>query len=907
MKYIGFVFLVPALLPAADFMTGQAARVTIGQQTFTSQDSGNPSASQLGAASGLAYANNTLFVADSNRVQASPILNRVLIFNNVNGASGFIPAPTADIPQGVRCPVCIGTANVVVGQTDFTKSDVALSQTGLRTPTAVASDGQILVIADTDNNRVLIYRSIPQSNGAPADVVLGQTDFKTLKQPPAVDNKSFRGPQGVWIQGTRLFVADTQNHRVLVWNTIPTTNGQPADYVLGEPNFSTAPSPETFNFPAQPNNLFYPVSVSSDGQRLFVPDLGHDRVLIWNSIPTQTAQPADVAVGQPDLTSQGPNNSSKLCASNGMDSKNNPLYPARCAATLDFPRFVLGDGKRLFIADGGNDRVLVYNSVPTQSGQRADVILGQTDEFSDVVTDSTDTFRPDSNIGRSAANSLRTPMSLATDGTNLYVSDPFDRRVVVFTPGATTVPTTGITNAASRAVFALGSITFAGTIKADDQVTVMVQDKSYVYKIVKDDTFDKIIQNLVDLINGKASGTPDPNVIALANPGFSELILSAKKAGGDGNSITYSTTLSTNAQITATTSGANLNGGQNAAEVAPGTLVTINGTNLSDSTVPGMPDSNGFYPQSLGGATVYFDGIKAPLLYVSPTQINTQIPFEVVDASSISSYVVTKHDDGSVTNTAAVAIPIVLQNPGIFAQEGSDPRPAMAFHASSNAIAVVDVGGTIKANDTATVTINSVAYTYTVQASDTLATVRDALIALINADANAPVTATSAGQFTRIILTAKASGPDGNGITVAASNNSSAQILLTALNSATCCASTAGAPITQDNPAIPGEVISVYATGIGLVLPGDAAITGKVFTGPAANYPNVPVDDAQVGGKTANVLQAGLKPGLLGVYEVQLQLNSDIPTNPETQVFIAQSVFTSNIVTISVVNPNPPQ
>lgn len=907
MKYIGFVFLVPALLPAADFMTGQAARVTIGQQTFTAQDSGNPSASQLGAASGLAYANNTLFVADSNRVQASPILNRVLIFNNVNGTSGFVPGPTADIPQGVRCPVCVGTANVVVGQSDFTKSNVALTQTGLRTPTAVASDGQILVIADTDNNRVLIYRSIPQTNGAPADVVLGQADFKSLKQPPVVDNKSFRGPQGVWIQGTRLFVADTQNHRVLVWNTIPTTNGQPADYVLGEPNFTTAPSPETFSFPAQPNNLFYPVSVSSDGQRLFVTDLGHDRVLIWNSIPTQTAQPADVAVGQPDLTSQGPNNSSKLCASNGMDSKNNPLYPARCGATLDFPRFALGDGKRLFIADGGNDRVLVFNTVPTQSGQPANVILGQVDEFSDVVTDSTDTFRPDSNIGRSAANSLRTPMSLATDGTNLFVSDPFDRRVVAFTPGATTVPTTGITNAASRAVFALGSITFGGTIKADDQVTVMVQDKSYVYKIVKDDTFDKIIQNLVDLINGKASGTPDPNVIALANPGFSELILSAKKAGQDGNAITYSTTLSSGAQITATTSGANLNGGQNAAEVAPGTLVTINGTNLSDSTLPGAPDSNGFYPQSLGGVTVYFDGIKAPLLYVSPTQINTQIPFEVVDASSISSYVVTQHGDGSVTNTAAVAIPIVLQNPGIFAQEGSDPRPAMAFHASSNAIAVVDVGGTIKANDTATVTINSVAYTYTVQASDTLATVRDALIALINADANAPVTASSAGQFTRIILAAKATGPDGNGIPVAATNSASAQILLTALNSATCCASTAGAPLTQDNPAIPGEVISVYATGIGLVQPGDAAITGKIYTGPPSNYPSVPVDDAQVGGKTANVLQAGLKPGLLGVYEVQLQLNSDIPTNPETQVFIAQSVFTSNIVTIPVVNPNPPQ
>ena len=156
MKYISVFFLVPALLSAGDFMTGQAARVVIGQVNFTAQDSTSPSATQTGAVSGLAFANNNLFVADSNRVQAAPILNRVLIYNNVNGPNGFIPSPTAAIPQGIRCPVCVGTANVVLGQPDFISSSVGLSQNGLRTPTAVASDGQILVVADTDNNRVLI-------------------------------------------------------------------------------------------------------------------------------------------------------------------------------------------------------------------------------------------------------------------------------------------------------------------------------------------------------------------------------------------------------------------------------------------------------------------------------------------------------------------------------------------------------------------------------------------------------------------------------------------------------------------------------------------------------------------------------------------------------------------------------
>ncbi len=43
----------------------------------------------------------------------------------------------------------------------------------------------------------------------------------------------------------------------------------------------------------------------------------------------------------------------------------------------------------------------------------------------------------------------------------------------------------------------------------------------------------------------------------------------------------------------------------------------------------------------------------------------------------------------------------------------------------------------------------------------------------------------------------------------------------------------------------------------------------------------------------------------MGVYEVHLELNSDLPTNPDTQVTIAQSTYVSNIVTVPVYNPNP--
>jgi hypothetical protein len=48
-----------------------------------------------------------------------------------------------------------------------------------------------------------------------------------------------------------------------------------------------------------------------------------------------------------------------------------------------------------------------------------------------------------------------------------------------------------------------------------------------------------------------------------------------------------------------------------------------------------------------------------------------------------------------------------------------------------------------------------------------------------------------------------------------------------------------------------------------------------------------------------------LKQDAVGIYEVVLELNSDLPTDTRTQVTIAQDVFVSNIVTFPVFNPNP--
>jgi uncharacterized protein (TIGR03437 family) len=973
MKHLCLIFLATAVaFPAqaqVNFLTGQSAREIFGEPTFTYEGGIDPapSALQLGAVDGVAYANNTLFVVDSNpHGLLTPNNNRVLIYNNI---SQYVYAPTAEIPQGSGCPVCIGNpdvgqASLVLGQPSFTiATNPFTTQSGFRNPTGVATDGNILVLADTDNNRVLIWNTIPSLPDQPADLVLGQTSFTTSAI--GLSSSGLRGPQGVWVQGTRLFVADTDNSRVLIWNSIPTSNNQAADVVLGEPNFTTAPSATTSDLPPTASNLFDPVSVTSDGQRLFVTDLGHNRVLIWNSIPTQNAQPADVVVGQPNMTSELDNGMiascvatstdadgypvyaagcpTVICPSTATDSDGTLLYPSRCGVTLSFPRFALSDGTRLYIADGGNDRVLVYNSIPTSNGVAADIFLGQPDQYTDQLTSASDSFRPDADILESAPNTFFEPLALAWDGTNLYVSDPTDLRVVMFTPGSPNIPINGILNSYSLNTYAVGYVSFTGTITAGDTITIMITTpgatattcpatglECYTYTVLSTDTLVTVVQQLVNLINGTAKGsTPDPNVIATSDISLGTLyvlVLTAKTPGLPGNNIGYSATVaaassSGTATEVATAAGADLTGGASAAELAPGTIVTIFGQDLADTPTPAgltaVPNEAGNYPTTFEGVQVYFDGIRSPILYVSPTQINAQLPFEVANTvvanggGGVNAIVRTAHNNGTVTATTAVAVPVVLENPGILAGPGEDPRPALAYHTSGNAIAAVALDGSTTAGDVVTLTIDNNSYNYTVQQIDTMQSVRDALIALISVNRNERVTAAPGGEFDDIILTAKVGGPAGNGIPITSSTSANATEILDVLDSAeTCCANIAGSPITPDNPAVPGEVITIYATGIGPTTLEDgvtpAAITGHVYDGPALNVPSTPVDNAQVGGTTANVLYAGLLPGFLGVYRVELQLLDSLPTNLFTQIYIAQSVFTSNIVTIPVVAQAPP-
>ena len=172
--------------------------------------------------------------------------------------------------------------------------------------------------------------------------------------------------------------------------------------------------------------------------------------------------------------------------------------------------------------------------------------------------------------------------------------------------------------------------------------------------------------------------------------------------------------------------------------------------------------------------------------------------------------------------------------------------------------------------------------------------------------------ASAGSAFVRIVLTAKVHGPEGNGLPIAASSTnpvtSSPSISLGVNNTQLCCANVANAPITQDNPAQPGEMFYIFATGLGLVSDLDGNLIGPLdgapYNGPA-NTANSTVSSTSVA-KTADVIGASLTPGGIGLYQVVLQLNPDIQSGTGAQVTISQDIYTSNIVTIPVGNPGGP-
>ncbi len=370
--------------PFVTLGTYQAAAFAIGQDDLVSITEATPRKVIDGPAGRASVVGGHLYLPDE-------VLNRVLGYDVVPASSGASP-------------------DFVLGQDQFDDTTGREGASGLHAPGGTATDGVRLVATDGNNSRVLLWNSAPTSTAAPADVVLGQGDF--LTNIPSCAATKVDHPAGATIVGDKLVVADTDNNRVLIWS-LPTFNGAPASVVIGQSSFTTCSNnDDDQDGTAEPSptarTLNGPLDVWSDGQRLYVADSFNSRVLVYDELPATNFRAADRVLGQTSFTSM---------ASGAGNSG------------LDYPSSVHGNANQLFVADSGNNRVLVWNSVPTLTGSPAHLVLGQTNF--DNVTANAGALDPH-------ANGLSFPTGVYQTGDLLIVGDYENFRYVVY--GGTSIP-----------------------------------------------------------------------------------------------------------------------------------------------------------------------------------------------------------------------------------------------------------------------------------------------------------------------------------------------------------------------------------------------------------------------------------------------------------------------------------
>ena len=253
-------------------------------------------------------------------------------------------------------------------------------------------------------------------NGQAARAVLGQPSFSAREAGVAASS--------MVISDGQLYVADSAN-RVLTYNLarIPGIDDDLANRassscaLCGFAPLSSIPQP-----PVAPGSS----SVSVYGKSLAAIDAHNHRVLIWRDVTTAAA-------------SAGPDVSLDI---------SDPSEAAISQSTLINPVSIALDQNHLFVGDAALHRVLVWKSLPAADNQPADLVLGQHD------------FSSGEAPGSPRADTINEPDALVSDGTNLYVGDSRDRRILVFSPADSALASGAIENSASLSseAFAPGTL-----------------------------------------------------------------------------------------------------------------------------------------------------------------------------------------------------------------------------------------------------------------------------------------------------------------------------------------------------------------------------------------------------------------------------------------------------------------
>lgn len=358
-------------------------------------------------------------------------------------------------------------------------------------PRGIALDNSvsppIVYIADTQNNRVLAYQYATQlTAGSYADLILGQPDkFTNLPEGPGTTlSTGLNGPTGLAVDSNgNLYVADSGDNRILRY---PKPFAQPAGYqfpnlIIGQTSFETAGantggvSAKTLSLSGGSISFVHTGLTFDAAGNLWVTDTGNNRVLRFPaSVLTagQNAPAADTVIGQQNFvstieasngqttltglafpTSVSFDSAGDMLVADGLDrvvvyppgSTTNatatrvlgvplPNTTAPTSTATGFIPSAIAAGSNVIVADLTNNRVLSFSAVSawpaatTQISPTANIVVGQPDFVSSMANQG----------GPPADGTLSTPVDLAASGSELFVTDAGNNRVLVFplnTPG----------------------------------------------------------------------------------------------------------------------------------------------------------------------------------------------------------------------------------------------------------------------------------------------------------------------------------------------------------------------------------------------------------------------------------------------------------------------------------------
>ena len=378
--------------------------------------------------------------------------------------------------------------------------------------TGITNDGSNLYVADLGNSKIRTISIATQ-------VVSSLTgNFGTASPPGATDGAGvaarFSNPYGMATDGVNLYVADSGNNKIRV---VALSNGATSSLT------GTASTRGTFGFADGTGvaaTFSQPLGVTAMGGKLYVADHGNNTL---RSITIATGAVTTLA-GSADPQADG----------------------AGAAARFSAPWQVASDGTHLFVADTENNLirkvVIATGAVTTLAGAG---ITGMADGTGaaaifntpyGITTDGTHVYVADTvnhkirkiviatgvvttlaggtdpgvADGTATAASFNAPVSITTDGVNLYVADTQNhkiRKIVIATGAVTSL--TGSANLVSL----LGSADGTGLAATFNRPQGITTDGVNLYVA---DTNNNKIRKIVIATGAVSSVTGSPNLVSAA-------------------------------------------------------------------------------------------------------------------------------------------------------------------------------------------------------------------------------------------------------------------------------------------------------------------------------------------------------------------------------------------------------